>query len=156
MSRFAATTDVAPEKSRMEIERTLQRYGATGFFYAAESGRAIVGFAAHGRTVKMELPLPRRDSDEVVKDPRSSWRERSKDAQERVYDQLLRTKWRCLALAIKAKLEVVESGISTFESEFLAHILTADGSTVGQRIAPQLDAEYRSGKPMPLLLGPTQ
>lgn len=154
MSRFAATTEVAPEKSRLEIERTLERYGATGFFYAAEPGRAIVGFAAHGRTVKMVLPLPRRDSREVTHDPRSTWRERSKEAQGRAYDQLVRTKWRCLALAIKAKLEVVESGISTFESEFLAHILTADGATVGERIAPQLEAEYRSGRSMPLLLGP--
>lgn len=153
MSRYAESTEVSPEKSRAEIERTLERYGAVGFFYGIEPGLAMIGFRAHGRTVKMALPLPARS--DFVKDPRCSWKNRPVTAQERAYDQAVRTKWRCLALAIKAKLEVVASGISTFESEFLAHILTADGATVGEKIAPQLDSMYRTGRSMPLLLGPS-
>lgn len=37
MSRYAATTEVTSEKSRAEIERTVSRYGATGFMYGWQS-----------------------------------------------------------------------------------------------------------------------
>ena len=54
---------------------------------------------------------------------------------------------------IKAKLEAVESGISVFEEEFLAHLVMPDGKTVGQSILPQVEAAYQTGK-MPSLLLP--
>jgi hypothetical protein len=41
-----------------------------------------------------------------------------------------------LLLIIRAKLEAVESGITTLESEFLANILLPDGGTVGQWLSP--------------------
>jgi len=40
---YANKTSVAPEKSRAEIENTLSRYGATGFAYGTEIGRAMIG-----------------------------------------------------------------------------------------------------------------
>jgi response regulator RpfG family c-di-GMP phosphodiesterase len=48
-----------------------------------------------------------------------------------VNDAETRRRWRCLAMVIKAKLEVVASGISSFEEEFLAHVMLYDGRTVG-------------------------
>jgi hypothetical protein len=36
MTRFAEKTEVSSTKSRDEIERTLTRYGATGFMYGVE------------------------------------------------------------------------------------------------------------------------
>jgi hypothetical protein len=54
-------------------------------------------------------------------------------------------------MAIKAKLEVVESGIVSFEDEFAVHMVLPDGSTVGQWLAPQIDEAYRTGR-MPELL----
>lgn len=68
------------------------------------------------------------------------------------WEQACRQKWRCLALAIKAKLEAVESGIATFEEEFMSHIILPDGKTVGQFMKPQIEAAYASGT-MPKLLG---
>jgi hypothetical protein len=56
-------------------------------------------------------------------------------------------------LVIKAKLEAVETGITSFESEFLAHILLPDGSTFGQWAAPELERVYLSGKMPQKLLG---
>ncbi|MCF7821873.1 MAG: hypothetical protein K9M17_05480 [Mariprofundaceae bacterium] len=56
-----------------------------------------------------------------------------------------RQAWRALNLVVKAKLEAVESGITTFEDEFLAHIMLPDGSTVGHLMRPQLEAAYDSG-----------
>jgi hypothetical protein len=54
-------------------------------------------------------------------------------------------------LAIKAKLEAVEQGITEFESEFMAHIVMPDGKTVGHHVLPQISAAYSTGK-MPKLL----
>jgi hypothetical protein len=64
-----------------------------------------------------------------------------------------RQRWRALALAIKAKLEAVESGIATFEEEFMAYIVLPDGQTVGEFLSPQIEAAYSSGRMPPLLPG---
>jgi hypothetical protein len=65
-------------------------------------------------------------------------------------------RWRALALAVKAKLEVVESGIATFEEEFMAHIVMPDGRTVGEHVAPRIEEAYTSGQPLALLPGGDQ
>lgn len=135
----------------MEIESTLSRYGATSFFFAIEECRAIIGFRASNRIVRMNLPLPKL-ADYRLK-PGSTWEERTNIQQTKAHEQGIRTRWRCLALAVKAKLEVVESGIATFEQEFLAHVMTPDGRTVGECILPRLAEVYESGKHVPLLLG---
>jgi hypothetical protein len=152
VSKFASDTVVPAEKSRQEIERTLAKYGATSFFYASEPGRAVIGFRASGRIVRMNLPIP--NPEDFKLKPNSRWQERTAAQKQAAYDQAVRTKWRCLALAVKAKLEVVESGIATFEQEFLAHVMTPDGRTVGECILPRLEEAYQSGKHVPLLLGP--
>ena len=56
-----------------------------------------------------------------------------------------------LLLIIRAKLEAVESGLTTLENEFLANILLPDGGTVGEWLAPQIDEAYGTGR-MPAML----
>jgi hypothetical protein len=56
-----------------------------------------------------------------------------------------------LALAIKAKLEAVESGIATFEEEFLAYVVLPDGQSVGQHVLPNIEQAYVTNKMPPLL-----
>ncbi len=141
MSLYASTTQVSADKSKAEIERILMRYGASGFAYANEPGRAMVMFHAEGRRIRFVLPLPliaefRYDKDAKGRD--ITWRERPKARQESTHQQAIRTKWRCLVLAIKSKLECVESGIETFEQAFLANILLANNETVGQAVIPRL------------------
>lgn len=51
------------------------------------------------------------------------------------------------------KLEAVESGITSLEDEFLAHIILPDGSTGGDFLKPQIELAYKEGK-MPSLLIP--
>ncbi|MFN7930906.1 MAG: hypothetical protein U0Y68_23875 [Blastocatellia bacterium] len=67
------------------------------------------------------------------------------------WEQATRQKWRALALVIKAKLEAVESGITTIEQEFLPFIVAADGRTVGEHLIPQLDQYCLSGGNLLLL-----
>ena len=67
------------------------------------------------------------------------------------WEQACRQRWRALALVIKAKLEAVESGITTFEDEFLAHIVMPDGQTVATHIKPRIAEAYEGGRMLALM-----
>ncbi len=58
MSRFAAQTRVSVEQTRVEIERTLSRYGATAFGYVSKPGCAVIAFEPAQRHIKITVPLP--------------------------------------------------------------------------------------------------
>ena len=47
---------------------------------------------------------------------------------------------------VKAKLEAVESGIATFEDEFMAYTMLPSGESVSEWLAPQLEAAYDPDK----------
>ena len=133
--RFAEATKVPVERTKAEIEQALKRYGADQFISGWEHGRAMLGFRAQNRMIRFELILPEPNPRQQVK-----------------IDQQTRQRWRALLLVIKAKLEAVESNISTFETEFRAHIVLPNNQTVGQALAPQLAQMYQTKK-MPPLLG---
>lgn len=149
MTRYAKETSVSPEKSRAEIEATLKRYGATAFMYGTNAERALVAFEARNRRLKFMLPMPDPKAKEIRLDKRG-WA-RSDTAQRAAYEQACRQRWRALALAIKAKLEAVESGIATFEEEFLAYIVLPSGETVAQATLPRIAVAYEQGDVTPLL-----
>lgn len=150
MPTYAQRTEVGSDRSRSEIERTLQRYGATAFAYGWEGQTATVMFVLGGRRIRFNLPLPDRNAREFTHTP-GQGRPRSAEARGREYEQAVRQRWRALALVIKAKLEAVEAGISTVEEEFLSWTVLPDGRTVGQAIAPQIESAYATGR-MPSLL----
>lgn len=152
MSKYAEKTQVPSDRSRSEIERTLIKYGATGFAYGWEASHAVIGFAANGRHVRFSLPMPDKSAREFTHTEARSVR-RSHEQIEAVYEQAIRQRWRALALAVKAKLEAVSAGITTFEQEFLAHIVLPNGNTVSQWMSPQIETAYKSGKMPSLLLG---
>jgi len=155
MTRYAAKTEVPAEKSRMEIERTLTRYGADQFMYGWKDDGAVLGFRAMQRQVKFFLPLPDRNSKAFTHFQQGGyWKPRTASSQETLYDQACRQRWRALALVIKAKLEAVECGISEFENEFLANIILPDGQQVGQWLRPQIALAYERGNMPALLTGP--
>lgn len=137
---YAKKTAVPIGRTQDEIRRTLERYHATGFAFGEQGDRSIVMFHMKARMVKFVLPMPPKPSAGATK--------ASQDA----YAQLCKSRWRGLLLAIKAKLESVESGLATFEQEFMAQIVLPGGKTVGDVMKPQIDAAYISGK-MPPLLG---
>lgn len=79
-------------------------------------------------------------------------RERTATQVQAIVEQENRQRWRALCLAIKAKLEAVQSGITTFEDEFMAHIMLPGGKTVSEMAAPVIENAYKSGKVPTLLL----
>lgn len=141
---YADNTSVSVEKSKAEIERTLQRYGANSFISGWDQARAFIGFIMNDRQVKFVLPLPARDDPQFTLTP-SGRRERTPDKALKAWEQGCRQRWRALALVIKAKLEAVESGITEFEDEFLAHIVLPDGQTGGEFLKPQIKTAYETG-----------
>jgi hypothetical protein len=151
---YAEGTVVPPEKSQIEIRQTLVRYGASHFVFGEAPNSAVIGFNANGRTVRFELPLPKPDDEKFRYTSAGRWRAPSRRADALAYQdylQEIRRRWRALALAIKAKLEVVHSGIASFEEEFLAHIVLPDGRTVGMHVAPAVARAYESGQVRGLL-----
>lgn len=151
MTVFANKTQVPIAKSRAEIESMLVRYKASKFASGWSEKGASLLFEVQQRRVRFELPMPDRGEKRFVLD--QYHRRRAVAAQDRLYDQECRARWRALALVIKAKLEAVESGITTFEEEFLAHIVLPDGTTLGQWAAPRLAHVYDTGAMPPMLPG---
>ena len=147
---YARNTDVSPEQTKAEIERTLRRYGADQFMYGYDRQQGIVGFRAFGRSVRFLVPLPDPKEERFLYTPARRY-ERSAKQQAEAYEQEAKRIWRALLLAIKAKLEVVESGIATFEEEFMSYIVLPDNTTVGQWMTPQIAKAYEEGL-MPSLL----
>lgn len=153
MTRYAETTTVPADRSRAEIERTLERYGATAFAYGWQNNSANIMFEAGGRRVRFLLPLPDKNSAEFQRTPARNT-QRTPEAAREAWDQACRQRWRALALCIKAKLEAVDAGITEFEAEFLAHIVLPDGRTVGDHARPNIALAYQTNTLPPLLPGP--
>ena len=129
---YAEKTTVPVSKSRMEIEDLIRKHGAGQFVSGYSGNRVMIGFTAYNRQVRFMVDIP---AGKTQKDT----------------EQLERQRWRALLLVIKAKFEAIDSGVSCFDDEFLAHIVLPDDKTCGDYMVPQLEAVYETGQ-MPALL----
>jgi hypothetical protein len=154
--KFAEGTEVPVARSRGEIEALVEQHGATKFMSFFEEGRAVIAFGMKERLIRFTIALPGRDEERFTRDPRATWRKRSTEAAEKAYKAEERRIWRALLLVIKAKLEAVQSEITTFEQEFLPFIVLADGQTVGDTIIPQLGRSPSSLDITRMLPAPTR
>lgn len=154
MKRYAEKTMVSAEKSRNEIEKILVRYGALGFVYGWQDDKAVIGFQMNNRNIKFILPMPLKNDPEFLFTP-TRRNKRSAEEIHIVWEQATRQRWRALSLAIKAKLEAVESQITEFENEFLAHIVLPNGKTAGDWMVPQIQSIYEHNQMPKLLTGET-
>src|SRR6185312_17512727 len=111
-------------------------------------GAAMVGFKAEGRQIRFVLTMPSRAEKRFTHHATGP---RTASAAENLYDQAVRQKWRALLLIVKARLEAVDSGIVTFEQEFLPHIILPGGKTVYESVAGGIESAYLTGKVAPLL-----
>jgi hypothetical protein len=134
--RYAEGTTTPIETSQAEIHRLLRRYGATEFSTGWSTSGAGISFVFKGR--RCSFTVPAAAAKDVPRGIRNgaAWLQTEE-----------RRRWRCMVLALKAKLEWVADGISSFEAEFLAHIVTPDGRTVIQCLESSDAARAR-------LLGP--
>lgn len=155
---YASRTAVPVTRSRAELDALLEKHGASrrALGHDEEAGFAFAVFEIQGRQVRLRVPLPRktdypvkgqepRDWHRLNLEERDSWRATQ-------VAQLHRERWRQLLLLVKAKLEAVQLGLSTFEREFLADIFLANGRTVHEEISANIAQNYIEGG-APKLLG---
>lgn len=127
MASFAAKTKVPVEKTRLEIERLVKKYGAKGFVSGWQGQNARIEFLCADRHIRLSVLVPPIE----------------REAQQ---------KWRTLLLLVKAKLAGVDAKIVTFEQAFVGDIVMPDGKTVYERIREPIKLEY-DGRPNVPLLG---
>lgn len=157
MKHYADKTTISVNQSIAEIERILARYGADQFVYARgidEAGIAFVISSPIGekRQAKIIIPIPPMDDPKITRTPTGRRRKNGGAEVQRLWEQEVRRRWRVMALAIKAKFEAIDCGITSFDQEFLANIMLADGETVLHKITPQINEAYLTGNPAPKLL----
>jgi hypothetical protein len=87
--------------------------------------------------------MPDERSREVSHDGRG--RVRTPAQREAALAQLERSRWRGLALVVRAKLEAVAMGVRTWDEEWIAAVVMPDGRTVAETVGGELDAATRNG-----------
>jgi site-specific DNA-cytosine methylase len=155
--RFAQDTTVPAEKSRAELDAILGRNGASqrGIMHDEAQGLAIVVFALEGRQYRLSVPMPERAWPEPDDEPSGWWKwpvEKRETWVRARHEQAMRQRWRALLLLVKAKLEIVAMGVSSFEREFLADLVLPDGHTAHETIGPYMAALVQNGYQAPLAL----
>jgi hypothetical protein len=119
--------------------------------YGWDENTAVVGFVVGSRQVRFLIPMPDREDKEFKWTSHKPPRRRSVKQQIESYEQACRQRWRALHLVIKAKLEAIESGLSTFDNEFLAQLVLPNGMTVGEAVTPRLIEGIENNYMPPLL-----
>jgi hypothetical protein len=129
---YAEGTTVSVEKSRVEVEKILSRYGATQRGVMLAESMAQIAFVVEGAKYRIDVPLPHRDPDK----PPPGWHAWEEARRERYreshHEQACRERWRAIVLMLKAKLEVISLGLSTVEREFMADMVLPNGRTASQ------------------------
>lgn len=133
---YAQGTSVPVDRSRAEIERLLEKHGASGFIFGTANGQALLAFEMRERRLRFLVPMPQAN--------KSGSNENKVKAE-------IRRRYRALLLVLKAKLEAVNSQIVQFDEEFLAHIVVEGNTTVGDRMVPHMREALSTGKLPPLL-----
>lgn len=141
--RYAEGTLVSADKSRAELEAMLDKHGATEFAIHRDSERTTIMYRMKERMVKQVLTYP----------PQEPYRKRTNAQIQAARDAEWRRLWRAQVLITKAKLEMIAGGGSTFEREFLADMMLANGETVAEVVLPRIAESYRTGMMPQRLLG---
>jgi hypothetical protein len=149
MGKYAVTTSVSVEKSKEEVTKILRKYGADRFGTMEDRNKAYLMFEYNKLMIQIIIPLPNRDDFHFSE----AGRKRKGPVVDSAYEQAIKQKWRALVLAVKAKLEAVESGISTIEQEFMAFVMMPDGRNLSEHVLPELENMSKDGKMPRLLLG---
>lgn len=147
---YAEKTSVSVSKTKADIEDLIQKAGAGQFVSGYKENMAVIGFSLANRQIRFVLPLPDKQEQKFWFTPERRTKRSEKQAYE-AWEQACRSRWRALYLIIKAKLEAVDSGISTIEREFFYDIVLPDGKTVGEFMATQIETAYKTGEMPPLL-----
>ena len=141
---YASNTQVSEDRSRIQIERMILKYGADEFGTLTRKGEALVAFKYKEYRIQMSVPLPDKNDERFTVTP--SGRKRRSEVQAfGEWEKEVRRRWRSMCLVIKALLVGVEDEVLTFEQAFMPYIIVG-GLTVSERILPLLAKAIEQGK----------
>ena len=146
--RYATGTDVPVTRSKTELNAYLEKIGATKILLGADKdlGVDVIMFEVNGRPVKLEVHTP--SASEVQATP--TGKRRNGEPLQHAIEAETRRRWRALILMLTAKWEAIQSGIATFEAEFLPYTMLPNRQTVAEYLEPQVKdiIEHRKMPPM--------
>lgn len=149
---YAQQTEVPIERSKAEIERMITKHGADRFMSGSDKSHAFIAFQCRGKMVKFVLPLPDRQDRQFLRTP-VRHNLRTPDEAYQAWEQACRSKYRALCLCIKAKLESIDQGITSFEAEFLAHFVLPSGQSFGDYAIPMIEEACKTNTMPQLQIG---
>lgn len=157
---YAEGSQVSVEKSKNELDALLRKHGANqrGNQDDDLQGVSLVFFRLKDRQVRLMVPLPKFAAFATF-ERKGKPVERTPEDQAKQFEQACRTRWRAVVLVVKAKLELIEIGMSDVEREFLADITLPDGRSVGELLKPMIQQAYLNGAMPPafqLTAGPAK
>jgi len=117
--------------------------------YAWQGQRAVLAFTMEGRAVRLSVPMPDRSSSNITYT--KSGDQRSDTDIQKAYDQATRQVWRAVLLIVKGKLEAIETGIVSFDEEFMPHIVMPDGRTMSETVLPAMQRSLEEDSAPPML-----
>ena len=140
-----ADTMVSTERSKEEINKLLKKFGCNGIQWTWIDGKEILRFihefelegVKHGITFEINIP-------DIGK-----YKGRKYD---KIFMRNERQAYRIVVHIIKAKLTAVETGVETFENEFLSKVLYQLPSGRTQKVGDVILDQISKSKPINLLI----
>ncbi len=134
MSFYMATTQIAPDKTAMEIAKLLGNAGATQILTTYDGGE-VLGLSfmieRNGSSIPFKLPIK---WEPVLKAMSNDSKTPGRLC---VKEQAIRVSWRLVLRWIQAQLALVEAGSVQMEEVFLPYATRANGQTVYESFAEQ-------------------
>jgi hypothetical protein len=143
---YAEGTGVSVERSKAEIERTIQGYAPGAPVMSVSDplkGRSGVQFRANGRGVQIGFDHPT-GTERFITHTGKNQKRSASQIEERVQAEM-RRRWRCVLLAVKTAFEMSETGIASFDEAFLPWLIGPDGRTVAETVIPQVERAIEEG-----------
>ncbi len=136
---YARGTNVSINRSRDELERTLERFGATGMLWLRddEARRMIVGFKRDRRAYRFTIVML--TWEDCEKTPTGILRTRAVAV--KTADQETRRRFRSLANFVKAVMDAEDSGIINAEEALLPYLVLSSGQTLADEVELQLSGK---------------
>lgn len=127
MSFYMATTQIAPDKTAMEISSLLSEFGANQIMTSYHEGDVVgLSFAIEKNGIRIPFKLPIKWEQVMIamqndrKTPRNLCNKK----------QAIRTAWRLILRWVQAQLALVEARAVELEEVFLPYAETKGGLTV--------------------------
>jgi len=140
---YAENTTVPISRSREELERTLERFGATAQAWMRDDETQLVtlAFKRSGRGYRFVVRLPQWQDEHYLYTPTHQRRTELKARE--AADQEARRRFRSLANFVKALMDAADTGIISAEDALLPYLLLPNGETVADSVGrwlPSLEA----------------